>query len=224
MLTASPSTFRGWMALLPGLAIALTGSAVACGGRTSDLGDGGTSSGGSGGGSGSGSGSFPYRGPSCSPTTISDACWSCVEGSCPALAACVTGACSGYFQCFCACNEGDVNCEQQCTQGMNPACNSCAQSTNNCSAQSCQAQCQTTMTGGSGGSSTGGGSSGGPGTASECSGSTMPCANGQFLQSCTSLENGACTSAYFTVGTQTFPCTSCTDTASCQQQANAACQ
>ena len=82
MLTATPSTSRGWMTLLAGLAIALTGSLIACGARTADLGDGGTSSGGGGGG-------FPYSGPSCSATTITPACWSCLQGACPAFVGCV---------------------------------------------------------------------------------------------------------------------------------------
>jgi hypothetical protein len=58
----------------------------------------------------------------------------------------------------------------------------------------------------------------------ECTGSAASCTNGQTMQACLTLENGACTGAYFQVGTDTFPCASCTNTTACQQQAAAACQ
>ena len=220
MLASAPNTSGKWMALL-GLAL------IACGGRTADLGDGGTSSGGSGGGSGSGSGGFPYSGPSCTTATVSDACWSCLQGSCPAFAGCITGSCASYFGCYCACPLNDASCEQGCQGSMSPACTSCVQNDESCVQGSCASACEAAMSGGGGsggGSTGGGGSSGGTSSISECSGSSQPCPNGQPLQSCMTLENGACTSAYFTVGEQTFPCASCTDTTACQQQANAACQ
>jgi len=52
----------------------------------------------------------------------------------------------------------------------------------------------------------------------------MGCSNEQAMQACQVLENGACTQAYYRIGTRMFDCLSCTDTASCQQQATAACQ
>jgi hypothetical protein len=217
MLESSPNTSRGWIALL---AVAF----IACGGRTADLGDGGTSSGG-------GSGAFPYSGPSCNSTTISGACWSCIEGSCPALVSCVTGSCSGYFDCFCACSPNDNTCLQDCQQSESPACASCLQSADTCVTQSCEQACVTTSTGSGGGSTggsstgggTGSGSSGGTTVSSECTTSSMTCRGG-MLQACMTLENGTCTSAYFQISAQTFPCASCTDLTSCQQQATAACQ
>jgi hypothetical protein len=205
------------MTLLAGLAIALTGSLIACGARTADLGDGGTSSGGGGGG-------FPYSGPSCSATTITPACWSCLQGACPAFVGCVDNQCSAYFNCFCACPEGDEQCDQACTGSMGTACTTCVQSNETCLTTECQSQCDsTTMTGG-GGSSTGSGSSGGTSVTSECTTSNMPCSNGQQVQACLNLENGACTGAYFIVGSQMVLCASCTDTTACQQGVATLCQ
>jgi hypothetical protein len=48
------------------------------------------------------------------------------------------------------------------------------------------------------------------------------CANGQLLESCTTTT-GSTTSCYYTVGSQRFDCSSCADTTSCAQEANAAC-
>jgi hypothetical protein len=43
------------------------------------------------------------------------------------------------------------------------------------------------------------------------------------LQLCVTGGNGQCTGAYFTVGSQTFNCNSCTDTTGCEEQAAAVC-
>jgi hypothetical protein len=56
-----------------------------------------------------------------------------------------------------------------------------------------------------------------------CSGSAQPCATGASMEFCQAGFNNMCTSAFYQVGNQTFPCTSCTDTASCQQEAEVAC-
>jgi hypothetical protein len=224
MLADSPIPSGRCVALLAGLAIAFTACPIACGGRTSDLGDGGTSGGSSGGGSGSsgggsggGSGGFPYSGPSCSNTTITPACWSCMQSDCPALVTCISSTCTAYFDCYCPCPFDDSNCVEGCQASITSSCESCIDGSESCLETTCAQACETTMTGG-------GSSSGGTSPSSECSGSSQPCANGQFLDSCQNLDNGQCTSAYYQVGSQTFPCASCTDTTGCQQQATAACQ
>jgi hypothetical protein len=43
------------------------------------------------------------------------------------------------------------------------------------------------------------------------------------LQLCTTSNGGQCTGAYFTVGSQTFNCGSCTDTTACEEQAATVC-
>jgi hypothetical protein len=213
MLASPPNASGKWMALL-GLAL------IACGGRTADLGDGGTSSGGSGGGSGSGGGGFPYSGPSCSATVITPACWSCLQSTCSAFVGCIDNACSGYFNCYCACPVDDEACTQACVGNMSPACSTCVQNNETCVSAGCNQQCQATMTSGGGGTSSSGGSS----VTSECTTMGTTCTNGTQLQACLNLENGACTGAYYQVGGQMVLCTSCTDTTACQQAAMALCQ
>jgi hypothetical protein len=211
------------------LALVAFAAMPACGGRTADLVDAGSSGGGSGGG-GNGSG-FPYSGPSCNSNTIPPSCWSCIENSCPSLGSCITSTCSAYFNCYCACNQGDSNCLQGCQSTLSPACDSCVASSEQCLVTGCTQACTSTImmgasgssSGGSGfGSSTGGGSSGGTST-SQCTGSGT-CSNGQTLESCMTLENGFCTEAYYQVGDQVFSCASCTDTNVCVQEAKMACQ
>ncbi len=214
---------------LASAAIALTAVLVACGGRTTDLGDGGTSSGGSGGGSGGngsgsggGSGGFPYSGPSCSTAAIGPNCWSCLSSSCPSIVDCVDNACSSYFKCYCTCAQGDTACQSGCQGDIGGSCTSCIATAGQCSATACQSQCSTTGMGGGGGSSSGGGS---VSPSMVCTGTAVTCPDGGLGaqgSTCENLSNGACTSAYTQVGSQTFPCTSCTDQASCQQQAQMA--
>lgn len=204
------------MKSLVGVAVVTSVALSACGGRTSDLGDAGTSSS-SGGGSG---GAFPYSGPSCGSTTIPQACWSCIENSCPSLGACLASTCSAYFDCYCACNPGDSGCLAGCQSAISPACDSCIASSEQCLTNSCTQPCTTSTTGGGG---TGTSSSGGTSTVSQCTGSTT-CNSGQTLQICATLEDGACTGAYYQIAAQTFQCASCTDTTACQQHAMAACQ
>ncbi len=211
------------------LALVAAISMPACGGRTANPVDAGSSSsgGGSGGSGGGGSGGgFPYSGPSCNSSTISPACWSCLESSCPSLGSCITNACSAYFNCYCACNPGDSSCLQGCQSDVSPACGSCIASSGQCAATGCQQACTTTVMGSSGssggggfGSSTGGGST----STSQCT-SAANCRNGQTLESCVTLDNGSCTEAYYQLGDQVFSCASCTDMNACQQEAKSACQ
>jgi hypothetical protein len=119
---------------------------------------------------------------------------------------------------------------------MSPSCASCVSSSEQCLIGSCETACvSTVMMGGSGGvgtSSGGGSSSGGaPTTETECTPVHMACSNGQSVEVCITLTNGACTSEYYQVvfgdndgGSQDFECASCTDTASCVAQTMAACQ
>jgi hypothetical protein len=44
------------------------------------------------------------------------------------------------------------------------------------------------------------------------------------MEACETYDNGTCTGAFYQVGTQTFPCASCTDTAACERAASVACQ
>ncbi len=86
-----------------------------------------------------------------------------------------------------------------------------------CVANSCATQCGSSISGG--GLST---------SVSTCAFSTVQCPNqnqpGQET-TCENLVHGLCTSASVQVGSHNFPCTSCADQSSCQQQAAmAACQ
>jgi len=214
-------------------ALALVGAILlACGGRTADLGDAGSSSGGGSGGSGSSgsSGGSPFHGPGC---MVSDACWSCVSNACPGVS-CLTTDCSAYVSCDCACNPGDSQCQGSCQSSLTSTCTTCIEQLSMCSGvQSCNSVCGggTGMGGGGmGGSGGSGGSGGGFGSSSSggetvtsCSGSGQ-CSNGLSLQSCQVQTNGVCTEAYYTLGSQTIPCASCTDTTDCTMQAKMACQ
>ena len=221
MPIASPIKFASLVSLV---SLALGLAAAGCGGRTSGLG------GGPDGGGGNGPAGFPFTGPSCQAPQLPAACWPCLESSCGSQIGCFTTDCNAYFTCFCACTPGDGTCAQGCKGSLTAACGSCLDGAGACITQSCQAQC-TMMGGGStSGSSTGGGpsgsgaagSGGGPASSSECAGTVCP--GGQALQSCTDSVNGACTAAYYTVGTQRFNCASCTDTTACARQAQMACQ
>jgi hypothetical protein len=251
---------KGLLAGSIGAALVVAATQLACGGRTADLGvDGGASSGSSGGssggsgGSGSSSGAFPFSGPSCSSATISNACWSCLQGSCPGIS-CLTSDCSAYFDCYCACPQGDANCAQNCQSDMTPACLSCAEGLGRCTS-GCASECSTTGMGGGGGSSGGGGgfgsssggsggfgsssggagsggsggggssgSSGAPIMTTTCSGSAQPCPNGGYLQLCQDYTGSTCTDAYYRVNGSMFACVSCTDLSACSAAATMACQ
>jgi hypothetical protein len=160
-------------------------------------------------------GSFPYSGPSCPPTAQQElsACFGCYEQNCGA--SCITSACSALFSCICSCNLNDESCYQGCiAQGETPACEQCAQSVNNASCQqACGSQCGSTSIGGSSGT----GDSGGGGTLCNTSNNACP------ITFCENQTNGACSSAYYEVGGQTFQCASCNDLTSCAQAANDAC-
>jgi hypothetical protein len=96
------------------------------------------------------------------------------------------------------------------------------------------AQCGTgssSGSGSSGGSSSGSGSSGGSGSSSggptdggvpSCH--SVPCGTmGQMETFCESLIGTTCTAAWYTVGSQTFDCNSCTDCTTAAQEASKAC-
>jgi hypothetical protein len=51
----------------------------------------------------------------------------------------------------------------------------------------------------------------------------LGCANGGSVEMCTVSSNGTCSAAYYQVGSQQFPCASCTDTTSCAMAAQMAC-
>jgi len=65
---------------------------------------------------------------------------------------------------------------------------------------------------------------GGDGTPSctAADGTTCPTGVGA-LQLCTTSAGGQCSGAYFTVGSLTFECSSCTDTTECEEQAATVC-
>lgn len=154
------------------------------------------------------SGSSPSSSPTCSAT----------GGACPdgqSIEVCATkgsdGSCSGAYY-----KVG--------TQTFQ--CNSCAdvQSCSTAAAQAClgDAGGSGSSGGSSGSSSSGSGSNGGSGGTVHCT--TMPCSNGADAQVCEVIgAAGTCTSAYVTVGSQTFSCASCTDLTSCATSGAAAC-
>lgn len=56
-----------------------------------------------------------------------------------------------------------------------------------------------------------------------CGGSGQVCAGGVSEEFCQTGVGNMCTSAYYQVGSQVFACASCSDTAECQKEADAAC-
>ncbi|HEX8792171.1 MAG TPA: hypothetical protein VF765_14555 [Polyangiaceae bacterium] len=169
---------------------------IACGGRTSSVADGGT-----GGPNGPSSGGFPFTGPSCTSAQIDPGCWQCIVRDCDG--ACVTRDCSAFFQCFCACPAGDTQCEDGCNGGhVTSTCQACLDGINTCESGPCKSSCPVTTT--------------------ACAGAD--CASGaSSIEMCTVSRNGACTAAYYQVGSQQFTCNSCTDTSACQMAAQMAC-
>jgi len=160
-------------------------------------------------------GTFPFSGPSCPPSSELTNCFGCYEQNCNA--SCLTSACADFFSCICACNPGDESCLQGCfPKAETPACSQCAANVDQASCQqACGSQCGGTVTSSGGGSSSSGGSSGGQG----CTTSNGPCP----ISFCSTDVNGTCSSAYYEVGSQIFPCASCSDTQVCLQEATNAC-
>ncbi len=93
--------------------------------------------------SGSGGAGFPYAGPSCASTTVSNACWGCVQASCGELASCVTGPCASFAACYCQCTAGDATCQGNCFANASRDCRQCWGAT----ARSCAA-CERPCAGG----------------------------------------------------------------------------
>lgn len=180
-------------AWLPALGAITIAAFLACGGKKVDFGDGGT-------GSGSSSGAFPFQGPSCTTAQINPGCWQCTVDSCSG--GCVTSDCASFFQCFCMCPAGDTQCQNGCTADLTATCQTCLNGINNCNSGTCKSSCPVMTTSCAGaGCGTGGGS----------------------IEMCTVSSNGACTAAYYQVGSQQFACASCTDTSGCQMAAQMAC-
>jgi hypothetical protein len=206
-----------WLAVATSLAAVL-----ACG-----SGNNGTNN--SGNGSGNNNGGFPFTGPSCNSTTINEGCWGCLQNSCNG--GCLTSACNDFFNCFCNCAQGSNSCYQACASNISPSCQQCVLSINSCEQSSCSSACSNAGSGGGSGgvtppgmgSGSSGGSSSGGGMFQSCGGSGEVCADGASLEFCQAGFNNMCTSAFYQVGNQTFPCASCSDTAACQQEAQAAC-
>jgi hypothetical protein len=207
-----------WLAAAASLA-----AVIACG-------SGNNGSNNSGNGTGSGSGGFPYTGPSCSSTIINQGCWGCLQNTCNG--GCLTSACSDFFNCFCNCAQGSNSCYQGCASSISQSCQQCVLSVSSCEMSSCSSSCGNFGNGsggvtppgpGPGGSGSSGGSSSGGGMFQTCGGSEQPCASGASLEFCQAGFNNMCTSAFYQVGNQTFPCASCSDTASCLNEAEAAC-
>jgi hypothetical protein len=202
--------------------VASLGAVLACG-----SGNNGSNSSGSNNGSGSGSGGFPYTGPSCASGVVDQGCWGCLENSCNG--GCLTSACNDFFTCFCNCAQGDNSCYEGCSTSISATCDQCVQGIGSCAQSSCSSTCggssglQPPMNGSSSGGSSSSSSSGGPPMAVGCSGSGQVCAGGVSEQFCQTEIGNMCTSAYYQVGAQTFNCASCSDTAGCQQEAEAAC-
>lgn len=212
---------------LLGVALAAAAAPVACGARTdTNLAIG---AGASGGGTGSSSGSFPFGGPSCD---VTQGCWSCLQNACFGIG-CLATDCASYFGCLCACTPGDGTCASGCDTDITTACVTCQQSLGTCT-NGCLSQCSNSGAGNGSGSSSssggagsgGGGSSGGslPGETVVCTGSVEQCSEGRALEFCQDLLSMNCTAAYYEVGTQSFPCASCSDTLACANAASGACQ
>lgn len=201
-----------WLAVCASLAAVL-----ACG-------SGSNGSNNSGNGTGSGSGGFPYTGPSCSSSTINQGCWGCLQSDCNG--GCLTSACNDFFTCFCNCAQGSSSCYQTCASSIDSSCQQCVLGISSCEQSSCSSQCGSGSSSGIGppsSSSGSGSSSGGPPMSETCSGGGQVCADGASMQFCQTDFNNMCTSAFYQVGSQTFPCASCSDTSACAQEAQNAC-
>ncbi|HEY1697849.1 MAG TPA: hypothetical protein VGG39_37065 [Polyangiaceae bacterium] len=197
-----------------------------CSGFSLDACTGSSGGGSSSGGIGSSSGVGSSSGGSCLATAMNPTCWSCLQGSCGSELGTFESDCSAYVDCVCpggtydACNA--TTCEPQITG----VCGTSAQAVATCETQSCESACvQSGSSSGAGSSSGGcasssGSSSGGTGTGT-CSTSTTCPSSGETLEFCV---EGSETSCYYEVGSQTFPCASCTDVTSCAQAATTACQ
>jgi hypothetical protein len=165
-------------------------------------------------------GSFPFSGPSCPPSSELTNCFGCYEQNCNG--SCLTSACGDFFSCICACNPSDQSCLQGCfPKAETPECSQCAAKIDQASCQqACGSQCggSVSSSGGIGSSSSGG--SGGSGSGGQgCTTSNGPCP----ISFCSTQVNGTCSSAYYEVGTQIFPCASCSDTQVCLQEATNSC-
>ena len=204
------------------LAIATSLAAVlACG-----SGNNGSNNSGNGNGNGGSNGGFPYTGPSCGSGVFNDSCWGCLQNTCNG--GCLTSTCSDFFNCFCNCASGDETCYQGCSSSLSASCQQCVLSISSCEMSSCSNDCSGNVGNGSGGVTPpgmGGSSSGssGGGMFQTCGGTGQVCAGGASMDFCQAGFNNMCTSAFYQVGNQTFACASCSDTASCQQEAEAAC-
>jgi hypothetical protein len=208
-----------WLAVATSLAAVL-----ACG-------SGNNGSNNSGNGSGNGNGGFPYTGPSCGSTVINEGCWGCLQSSCNG--GCLTSACNDFFNCFCNCAQGSNSCYQGCATNISPSCQQCVLSISSCEQSSCSSACSNAGNGGASGGVTppgmGSGSSGGSSSSSgggmfqSCAGTGEVCADGASMEFCQAGFSNMCTSAFYQVGNQTFPCASCSDRAFCKQEAQAAC-
>jgi hypothetical protein len=151
---------------------------------------------------------------SCLGSLLGSSCYSCVEGSCRSQLSSVTSACSALIDC--ACPGGVLSCSaaesMTCSQlAMESSCASAGKTFDACMQQSCANQC---------GSYIPCADAGGGVMVSTCSGFVT--ADACSVESCTATGNGT-TSCYYQVGVKEFPCTSCSDTTSCQQAAMAAC-
>jgi hypothetical protein len=165
-------------------------------------------------------GSFPFSGPSCPPSSELTNCFGCYEQNCNG--SCLTTACADLFSCACACNPGDESCLQGClTKGETPACSQCAANIDTPSCQqACGSQCGGSVSSSGGFGSSSGASSGSSGSGGQgCTTSNGACP----ITFCSTEANGTCSSAYYQVGNQIFPCASCSDTQVCLQEASDAC-
>jgi hypothetical protein len=129
---------KAWLLALGAVTVA---GFLACGGRTANIGDG---------GSGSSSGAFPFDGPSCTSAQINTGCWQCTVDSCNG--SCVTADCAAFFQCFCACPAGDSTCQDGCSGVLTSTCQTCLSGIDSCNSGTCKSSCpvQTTSCTGTG--------------------------------------------------------------------------
>jgi hypothetical protein len=169
------------------------------------------------GGSTVGGGNTTVEANACLATVVGSDCFSCVQASCGPELSDYESACSDYLSCVCP--GGNFSCSLATSSACNPnaggsSCATAEASYGACGLQNCKAQCSS------------GGAPCERGAVTNCTGSASfdagTCTNRQLLESC-SVTAGGMTSCYYKVGSQQFECSSCTDTTSCAEAANAAC-
>lgn len=163
------------------------------------------------------------EGPSsCLPAAVGSGCWSCLQAHCGSQLSGFESACGDYLSCLCP--GGSVSCSAANSsvcdaKAQESTCPTAGMSMGVCVQQNCEAPCS------EGGTECDGGVAMSP-MSTSCAGPAPldagACTDGQPSSYC-SATTGGVTSCYYTVGSQQFACSSCSDTAGCAQAASAAC-